>query len=332
MITYTLKENAIGRFLMIVREDENVVFIDEEWNAQQAGSMLGDLLTGATVDHMLNTYVTMLDPEDAEETARLLAEWADCTTIAETNALYFDRAGQEGTTALYVADYRRDERAALDHCMMMSEVSALIEAQPEKWNWSDSERKQAFAQAMQRLGVLFAAHGEPYPFAALALSAERIGEELVLLHSVNLRWEAMNENGDWEEVETADEAGRVELSVELLSRHDSDVAEMVANTLPGEFWADVDQDQDGEQVWYRFEFGKKMEECRRRSLTLRLEDALHAWRKGCDATVYFPRGAVDRSHIDAFLNGGRVELEQMNDDDLAELAAEYVQMCHMELF
>lgn len=332
MITYTLKENARGRFLMIVRENENVVFISEEWDAQKAGSMLGDMLTGATVEHMLNTYVTMLDPTDAEETARLLAEWADCTTIGETNALYFDRAGQEGTTALYVADFLRDERAALEHCMTLDEVADLIDAQPEKWDWSDDERKRVFRLAAHRLGVLFAAHGEPYPFSALALSAERIGEELCLLRSVNLRWEAMNDDGDWEEVETAAEAGRVELSVELLSRHDSDVAEMVANILPGEFWAEVDQEQDDKQIWYRFEFGEKMEEYRRRSLTLRLEEALHAWRRGCDATVFFPRGEVDRSHIDAYLNGGGVELEEFDEEELASLAVEYVKMFQMELF
>lgn len=278
MITYTLKENSVGRFLLIVSEGENVVLLAEERDAQQAGSMLGDLLTGATVDYMLNTYVTMLEPTDEEETASLLAEWEDCTTIAETNTLHFDRAGQEGTIALYVADYQRDERAALEHCMTLDEVADLIEAQPEKWNWSGDERKRVFRLAAHRLGVLFVSYGEPYPFSALALSAESIGEGLSLLRSVDLRWEGLNDDGDWEEVETVAEAGRVELSVELLSLHDSDVAEMVANILPGDFWADVDQEQDGEQVWYRFEFGEKMEEYRRRLLTLELEDSLHAGR------------------------------------------------------
>lgn len=257
MITYTLKENSVGLFLLIISEGKNVVLLAEERDAQKAGSMLGDLLTGATVDYMLNTYVSMFEPTDEDETARLLAEWENCTTIADTNTIHFDRAGNDGTKALYVADYQRDERAALDHCMTLDEVADLIDAQPEKWNWSVDERKRVFRQAAHRLGVLFTAHGEPYPFSALALSAERIGSGLSLLRSVDLRWERLNDDGDWEEVETVAEAGRAELSVELLSLHDLDVAEMVANILPSEFLAYVDQEQDDNQVWYRFDFGEK---------------------------------------------------------------------------
>lgn len=335
MISYTLKEKN-GRFLLAVYEDEALGFISEDWDAQEVGKMLGDLMDGESVDFLLDNYVTMHDSTETDEVRDTLAYWESATTIAATiggeSHLFYDRAGENGTTALQVAEFRHDAPAAVLHCMTLDEVADLIEAQPAKWDWSDDERKRVFRLASHRLGVLFAAHGEPYPFSALALSAERIGEELCLLRSVNLRWEGLNDDGDWEEVETAAEAGRVELSVELLSRHDSDVAEMVANILPGEFWADVDQEQDDKQIWYRFDMGEKMEEYRRRSLTLRLEDAMRAWRAGCDAVVYFPKGGVDRSHIDAFLNGCGVELERLDDETIASLAVEYVKMFQMELF
>lgn len=335
MISYTLKEKN-GRFLLAVYEDEALGFLSEDWDAQEVGKMLGDLMDGESVDFMLDTYVTMFDATETDEVRDTLADWESATTIAATiggtSQLFYDRAGEAGTTALQVAEFRHNAAAAVLHCMTLDEVADLIEAQPETWDWSDDERKRVFRLAAHRLGVLFAAHGEPYPFAALALSAERIGEELCLLRSVNLRWEGMNDDGDWEEVETAAEAGRVELSVELLSRHDSDVAEMVANILPGEFWEYVEEEQDDKQIWYRFEYGEKMEEYRRRALTLRLEEAMHAWRRGCDATVFFPRGEVDRSHIDAYLNGGGVELEELDDEDISRLALEYVKLFQMELF